>query len=366
MQTQPPLPSWVIDAAQIPVAFAQVREDALLDRWVIERIEADAPRVVAVASGGCTAAALAASGRVAYLHLVDLNPAQIALSRLKLHLLQTVSPRQRAELLGHAPLAAEERAERLSQAFEMIEVPADCLGPLPLVAGAGPDDCGRYELLFARMRFAMRGYESQWADLLMLDDASKRVARAAPDSDLGKGLDAALEEVMALPNLVRLFSAEATRNGREPFANHFARRIRQALAADSTRDNPYLWQMLLGRFPQHVRYPWLDAPVLPRMPEVTTSVSAMDAVLAASKGEFDYVHLSNILDWLDPEHARRMLELAFDALRPGGFTLIRQLNSTLDIPSLCNRLEWLPAQAAAMHARDRSFFYHALHLVRRR
>jgi S-adenosylmethionine-diacylglycerol 3-amino-3-carboxypropyl transferase len=333
---------------------------------VVERIESGAPRVVAVASGGCAAAALAASGRVAYLHLVDLNPSQIALSRLKLHLLQTGSPRQRAELLGHALLAAEERAERLCEAFEMIEVPADCLGPLPLVAGAGPDQCGRYELLFARLRFRMRRYERQWADLLMLDDAPRRVARAAPDSDLGKSLDASLEEVMALPTLVTLFSAEATHNAREPFANHFARRIRQALAAESTKDNPYLWQMLLGRFPQHVRYPWLDVPASQRMPEVMTSAAPMDAVLAGSKGEFEYVHLSNILDWLDPERARRMLDLAFDALRPGGFTLIRQLNSTLDIPSLCDRFEWLHAEAAALHARDRSFFYHALHLGRRR
>ena len=49
-------------------------------------------------------------------------------------------------------------------------------------------------------------------------------------------------------------------------------------------------------------------------------------------GSYDFVHLSNILDWLSPEEARATLDVAHAALRPGGWVLIRQLNSTLDIP----------------------------------
>src|SRR5213078_2896892 len=82
---------WLEEAAALPVAFALVREDPLLDLDVLARAGPTA-RVLLVASGGCTAAALAAAPNVARLHLVDPNPAQLALCRLKLRLLQTETP----------------------------------------------------------------------------------------------------------------------------------------------------------------------------------------------------------------------------------------------------------------------------------
>src|SRR5713226_4841071 len=97
-----PLPAWVTEAAALPLAFAQVREDPLLDQAVVARLPGSA-RILMVASGGCTAAWLAASAKVARIHLVDPNPAQIALARLKLHLLHLADPVERLALLGHAP-----------------------------------------------------------------------------------------------------------------------------------------------------------------------------------------------------------------------------------------------------------------------
>jgi S-adenosylmethionine-diacylglycerol 3-amino-3-carboxypropyl transferase len=171
---------------------------------------------------------------------------------------------------------------------------------------------------------------------------------------------------MALPNLVRLFGPEATRNSREPFSRHFANRTRRAVATLPTHDNPYLWQLLLGRFPPGFRYPWLDMASPARMPQITEFIGSMDSALTGSDTEFDLIHLSNILDWLDPEQARRTLELAAERLCPGGYVLIRQLNSTLNIPSLGGGIEWRTNEADALHARDRSFFYRRLHLGRKR
>src|SRR5262245_458719 len=106
------LPSWVSQAAQLPVAFAQVRDDPLPDAWVVKRLD-PAARVIMIASGGCTLAFLAARSRVARVDVVDPNPAQIALARLKLHLLQRVDSAGRLALLGHAPMSADEREARL-------------------------------------------------------------------------------------------------------------------------------------------------------------------------------------------------------------------------------------------------------------
>src|SRR5262249_9212333 len=137
-------PPWVLEAAALPVAFAQVREDPLLDLWVVEHLASDA-RVILIASGGCTAALLTAAPNVARLHLVDPNPAQLALSRLKLRLLQTTDPATRLELLGHAPMPAAQRQACLEAELAVLGLPADALGPAAYAARVGPDHAGRYE-----------------------------------------------------------------------------------------------------------------------------------------------------------------------------------------------------------------------------
>jgi len=92
----------------------------------------------------------------------------------------------------------------------------------------------------------------------------------------------------------------------------------------------------------------------------------MDKALRAEPNAYDFVHLSNILDWLSPEQAAATLDLAWVALRPGGWTLIRQLNSSLDIQALGGRFDWQDRPASALHNRDRSFFYRKLLLGRKR
>jgi len=356
--------TWLDDAGRLPVAFAQVREDALLDGAVLAMIGAGA-RVVMVASGGCTAAALAATANAAHIHLVDPNPAQLALTRLKLRLLTHAGTAERLALLGHAPLPAEQRRVRLGEELHALDLGGDALGPPDVIAALGPDHAGRYERVFARLRASMTNRAGELAALLELADPAEQARRASPDTDLGRALDEAFDTVMSLPHLVRLFGEGATRNRVEPFARHFARRTRHVLATLPAATNPYLWQMLQGRFPAGTVHPWLTAAAPQRMPEVTWTNAPMAVALPEAAGPFDVVHLSNILDWLSAEEAGHTLELAGRALRRGGVVVIRQLNSSLDIPSLASPFDWQP-EAAAMHARDRSFFYRGLHLGRKR
>jgi S-adenosylmethionine-diacylglycerol 3-amino-3-carboxypropyl transferase len=355
--------SWLTAASALPVAFAQVREDSLLDHEVIERLGRPA-RVMMVASGGCTAVFLAASLRTSLLHLVDPNPAQLALARLKLRLLVHAEPGRRLALLGHTPLNSDERRAALSEELDALGQAADALGPPEFVAQVGADHVGRYERLFVALREALRTHADDVAALLQLTDCAEQARRVDPATALGRALDDAFDTVMALPNLVRLFGEGATRNRVEPFARHFARRTRQVLATLPAASNPYLWQLLRGRFPAATVYPWLRAAAPVRMPEFVCTATPMATALAEVREPFDVVHLSNILDWLAPEEARHTLELAGRALRPGGFVVIRQLNSTLDIPSFGEQFQW-QSDAAALHARDRSFFYRGLHIGRR-
>ena len=56
MDNENSLPHWVIDAERMPIRFAQVREDALLDLDLLVRVHAKPIRVMMIGSGGCTAA----------------------------------------------------------------------------------------------------------------------------------------------------------------------------------------------------------------------------------------------------------------------------------------------------------------------
>lgn len=173
------LPSWVIGATRLPVAFAQVREDPELDQWVVGQVGGGA-RVVMVASGGCTAAALAATSGVASLHLVDPNPAQIALARVKLHLLASASSDDRLALLGHAPLDKAKRGTATAAALASLELPAETLGPPKLVATVGADQAGRYERLFAALRTALEAHADVLAEVLRMNDPIAQARRVEP------------------------------------------------------------------------------------------------------------------------------------------------------------------------------------------
>lgn len=358
------VPRWVVEAARWPVAFAQVREDPLLDAWVVGQIGPGA-QVAQIASGGCTAAYLAACSGAAALHLVDPNPAQLALARLKLGLLR-YPPGERMRLLGHAPMDAAERRLRLAGELALLGLDEDALGPPDFVTAAGPDHAGRYERTFAALREELAPVHADLEVLLLHGDASARSAAVAPHTSLGRCIDAAFDSALALDNLACLFGSEATSNPVEPFSRHFARQFRNALATMPAADNPFLWQMLTGRFSPHGTYPWLTCPPPSHTPAVTWTCGSMAEVLRESPARYDFVHLSNILDWLTPGQATATLEVASAALRPGGWTLIRQLNSTLDIPALGPMFDWQTDTAAGLHARDRSFFYRSLHLGRRR
>ena len=137
------LPPWVVEATALPVVFAQVREDPLVDAWIVQRLSPEA-RIIMIASGGCTLAFLVACCRLAQVDVVDPNPAQIALSRLKLYLLQNFDSAARLGLLGHARMPADEREGRLRAALQTIDVPVEVVGPPRVWAEEGPDHTGRY------------------------------------------------------------------------------------------------------------------------------------------------------------------------------------------------------------------------------
>jgi S-adenosylmethionine-diacylglycerol 3-amino-3-carboxypropyl transferase len=350
---------WALAAAHARVAFSQVREDPRLDEEVLRRLGPDA-RVFMIASGGDTAAALVAGGRVGRLQLVDFNPAQLVLTQIKLHLLRHSSPAERLAVLGHSRMQADRRADAIETILEAKGAPHDVFGEMKAFSELGPDRAGRYEILFHHLRARLRPHQSEIAELFALSDPIEQALRVAQETPLGLALDEAFHSVMRLENLVCLFGDEATRNARISFSQHFAEQTRRAFSMMPARENPFLAQLLLGEFVNGATYDWLQRPSPNCWPEILyTRSTALDALAALPPGSVDFVHLSNILDWLSPGAAAHTLGLAWRALRPGGVTIIRQLNSTLDIEASERRFAWRQ-NAADLHRRDRSFFYRGI------
>jgi S-adenosylmethionine-diacylglycerol 3-amino-3-carboxypropyl transferase len=357
--------AWALAASSLPLAFAQVREDPIVDMSVVERLGNNA-QVAMVASGGCTVALLATCPNLTHIHLVDPNPAQIALCRLKMSLLEHFSPDQRLALLGHLPMIPEERETALKTQMRVLELAPNALGPMGFVGQCGPDYAGRYEVLFAQLQHALSDLYPDLQELLRLSDLNAQVQRIHPDTHLGQRLIEAFNSVMALPNLVVLFGEEATKNPIQSFGRHFLQRLHHVLATIPANCNPYLWQVLSNSYPPRSPAPWLSMPLQRKLPAVTWANCYMAEALRNAPASFDFIHLSNILDWLSPENARATLEIAWRALKPGGWILIRQLNSSLDIPFLGAFFDWQIEEAELLRQRDRSFFYRAIHLGRRK
>ena len=346
--------SWARHAAVLPLAFAQVREDPRLDLELAMQVPAGGT-VVMIASGGETAACL---GRLPLrLVLVDMNPAQLALARLKWELAGNVPPHDVVALLGHAPMPTRERRRKMTVLLDGLGMDEEVFGPPDWIAERGVDHGGRYEVCFAELRDRLGPWRGEIETMLVSEEAVMGFDAA--------WLDAAFAEVMSLENLVCLFGAAATQNPTRSFSDHFADRTRMIISRMPPVENPFLWQILAGCFPPGCRYDWLedDRPIVA---EATWQQGKMDAVLDAMPAESaDLVHLSNILDWLSPVEAEATLRSARRVLKPGGGVILRQLNSTLEISKLEAGMVWDVKAGMAMETRDRSYFYPRIHVGKR-
>lgn len=353
-----PAAEFALKAAQRPLGFAVVREDSHQDLELINRYFKDESiSMLMVASGGCTAAHLIAHARLHDLTLVDPNKAQLALSKLKTHLL-ALPMQKRAELLGHSYLDPATRKSCMQGLLYSLDIDGEIFGNLDEVAKCGLDHTGRYELVFEELRKRLVPHAEALEQLFQYDSVQDQIKHLAPDSPLGKALDEALDDVMSQANLVAIFGEKATANRVQDFSSHFAQRIRLYISKNLASSSPWLAYMLLGRFYKNEQFPWLTAKAGNTLPELSFYHGYMNEVLEKSESEkYHVIHLSNIIDWLSPQEAQKTLRLAYRALKPGGIVLIRQLNSNVDIVKLAEEFTFDAHLNAEFLENDRSFFY---------
>lgn len=349
---------YAIQASKLPIAFAVVREDACQDLEIIRRyFPEEKVSMLMVASGGCTAAHLVANAKLRDLTLVDPNHAQLELSKLKINLLP-LAPKKRFEVLGYLPMNVQERKSIMKGYMYALDINEHIFGDIDEIALHGIDYAGRYEKVFEELRNHLIVYKDELKDLFLLTDIGQQSKYIAPDTLLGKALDAALDQVMSQENLVIIFGEKATANRVQDFSRHFAERIRIYLATHLASSSPWLAHMLLGNFYNNESFPWLTTSLSESLPKINYVHGYMNTALEQSESErYHVIHLSNIIDWLNPQEAEKTLALAYKALKPGGVVVIRQLNSNVDIVALGKDFEWDAKASQEFLNNDRSFFY---------
>lgn len=358
------LPDWVHKSFDLPLRFAQVREDPGLDTWVVERLPNDSSLLI-VGSGGCTLAVLASMPNVRSIHVVDPNPAQLALCRVKLALLRDQDPDDRLKFLGHRELSVEAREYQLHRICEETCDSVSSFGPTDHVLEVGLDYAGRYESVFRKISDSVAAYPDSVLDLLQLENSSDQAKWLQTHPDFVARLLKSFDQVMCLENLVALFGETATQNPVMSFSTHFFQRTVHALHCFNASTNHFLWQALASFALTKPHARWLSQPRQEVSANCLFETKTMQDYLAQVDVQFDYIHLSNVLDWLTVEEARALLEFTWNRLKPNGYTLIRQLNSDLPIRALGEHFTWLDEESDSLHRKDLSYFYRGVHCGRR-
>ena len=335
-------------AKSLPVLFSQVREDPHLDLHVINSIASNELNILMIGSGGCTLAGLAYHSPHK-IDVIDVNPAQIDLCKLKLFLAKE-SPKRRAQLLGHLPM--EDRKNQLSSIFTHLNIPQDSLGDLEIVGTYGPDYVGRYEWLF---RSFSNDFKKTKLGTQLIDASSLSEQQVLLSQDLTE-IQNLFDAHFSLETLVELFGEEAVQNRSSSYSSHFYNRFIWSLRHQFVHQNPFFYQFAYLSYPKSAQSYFLSLP--PHEPERISfyNRSMLDHLVSSKSDCYDYVHLSNILDWLDAVSIEHVLEETSRVLKPSGKLLIRQLNSTITIKNT-QHLSFETMSENELIKNDLSFFY---------
>ncbi len=333
-------------AKTFPVMFSQVREDPRIDLEIIDTIPNKKAKVLMVASGGCTLSVLAHHQKVTGIDAVDVSPAQIDLCKLKLFLLN-MPLKSRAELLGHLPLT--NRLEKLTEICSSLSICPESFGDLKAVNTYGPDYIGRYEWLF---RAFSERFKKTHLGHQLLQIKSMKEQKELLHQDLSE-VRALFDTIFSLDTLTELFGPNAVQNRKTSYSDHFYTRFKWTLSHQAIHSNPFFYQFAYLTYPKGTQTHFLSLPQSKPNRVQFHTMDMLKYLISHQSESYDYIHLSNILDWLDIGSVKQVLDQASRVLKRGGKLSLRQLNSTVEIEDTSA----LSFDVLCDDTRDLSFFY---------
>jgi S-adenosylmethionine:diacylglycerol 3-amino-3-carboxypropyl transferase len=252
----------------------------MFEDWQVESIAfRQCQRVLCIASGGCTAIALAGQGHT--VTAVDINAAQIAHVRGRLAgAVGSVSSAERVVRTRRWMLRCLGASRGLLDAFLTSPSPEGQLALWDRI-------WTRRAALAARVAF------------------HPAVLRRAYDAPFVRALPARFDDVLI-------------------------RRFRRGLAIHANLDNPFVWQMLAGERP--VR---LEPVIRPGMHLRLVHADVVDFLLSEPPASFDAISLSNIFDGCDAPYRQAAIGAVLRSAAPGAIIVLRTFGE-----SAAPELDW--------------------------
>jgi len=358
------------DAAEIArsasfdaVRYASVWEDADVLCEALAPVAAGG-RLLSIASAGDNALALLTLDPMEVV-AVDLSAAQLACLEIRVAAFRELDPEACQAFLGVAP--ARDRAR--TYAALRTRLPADAAAfwdAHPGAIAAGLIHAGKFERYFhAFRRFVLP---------LVHGRGTVRALRADKTLDAQRVFYETRWDTRRWRALFAVFFSRTVmgRFGRDPafFAQvegsvsaRILERTRVALTAIPVATNPYLAYILTGNFPREA---------LPRYlrPEHAGAIRArlerLRCVRGAAEnavGPFHGFNLSDIFEYMSPAEHERVYAVLLEQAAPGARLAYWNMLAPRGIPApVADRVRALTDESAALHARDRAWFYQRFHL----
>lgn len=349
-----------------------MREDPLVDEQALA-VQAD-DRVLAVASGGCTALTLLARGPRELVAL-DRNPAQLHLLELKLAAICELSLSESRRFLGAWPDDQRLRSYRQRLAARLSPAARAFWDAHPRLVNEGVLHAGATELLcrrwMPRLLFPWIHDRKLLDELLELDDlaAQRRLFETRWDSWRWR---AALRLAFhPLLNRAVYGARFRERFGQRDLVAAFAERLERGFTAHPARTNYFLWQLLLGRYPpDEAGLPaYLREPTYGRIAahadRLRLCCAPLDAHLEqVPAASYDKVTLSNAFEWFPEEQLVGVFSALARATSQGGRIVLRHLLAVTPLPAGLGLSEEESVSDELTKA-ERSFLYQRVSLYHR-
>lgn len=348
------------------IRYAQVWEDAdiLLEGLDIQ----PGDKVLSVCSAGDNVLALLLADPAQVL-AVDLSPVQIECLRIRIAAYRTLAHDELLELMGSRP--SDRRLELLRQVVETL--PAHTWGfwftQQDGVVAHGLGGIGKFENYFRIFRTKVLPLVHSGSRIDSLLSMKDRDARA-------KFYDEAWNNLRWRLMLKGFFSKFVMgRLGRDPaffgyamgsLSDQVALRTRHALVELDPSQNPYLHWILKGThgaaLPLALREESFEI-IRSRLDRVEMAVRPIDLSLREDYGRFDAFNLSDIFEYMDPGLFAHIYADIVDLGNPGARIFYWNMMAARSCPGvLYDKVGRQADVAAALHAKDKAFFYSAVHL----
>jgi S-adenosylmethionine:diacylglycerol 3-amino-3-carboxypropyl transferase len=357
---------WSSELDEHELLFGSVKEDSSVEVALLGMHRA-ARQVVVIASGGCTALSIVATTSVQHLTALDINPAQIYASKLKLASVLNLNVEEacrfnfvdgrpdyeRIRTVLEPEVAAfwDRHRMRLSQGLNM----------------AGSVD-RRISILRGVFHRLIHSKEFVRRFLLLTDVREQQVLfdRSWTHWRWNAGTRLAFD-----PRLLKAFFGRgADLTIPADFHRTLRERVRRSLTGSPAAVNPYVWSTFLGEYGE-TKLPYLIEGGMTTIREHRSilrfaTTDFLEWLRRAETRSIDFFSLSNILETATPEYQAAFACEAARTGQEGAIIVMRSIIPQKDLILKHPDLQYDPELTGFATQRDRSCFCNAFQIYRRK